>query len=112
MKASQRPRGIPCLYGGSARRILTHIKKASMGCPECSRLSELFAEAIKKHAELRDLESAASRNVGRSKALAFEAALMQSSAEISLRRRQLLDHEASHGPHLLIPYSDGRSSVL
>ena len=83
-----------------------------MGCLECSRLSELFAEAIKKHAALREVESAALRNVGRSKALAFEAAVMQSSAEISLRRRQLLDHEASHGPHLLIPYSDGRSSVL
>ena len=67
-----------------------------MGCPECSRLRELFSSVINKHAELRNKEIAALKAGDVVTAQTLERELDLSSEEISALRRHLLNHEATH----------------
>ncbi len=86
-----------------------------MGCPECSRLSNLFSVAIRKHGELRDkgvanLKVANLKQEDRIAAQAVERELEVSTAEIGSLRRQLLAHEATHRDPWPIPSNEGQSS--
>ena len=70
-----------------------------MGCPECSRLSDLFAEAIRKNADLHAGNYAELKAGEKSEGLDLDAALARSTEEMKRRMRRLLYHEATHNGH-------------
>jgi len=81
-----------------------------MGCFECTRLATLFADAINKHASLRqnDLAAIQAGDMITSERIRHE--LEHSTVGIKALRAQLLNHEASHNEHVPQPRYDGRSS--
>ena len=83
-----------------------------MGCPECSRLRDLFSAAVNKHGELRAKDLAALKLGDLIAVQAVEHELEVSTAEISTLRRRLLDHEATHRGHRPTPSDEGQSSSI
>jgi len=68
-----------------------------MGCRECSLLSKQFSAAISRHAALRSNDLAALKVGDVFEAELLEYELEVSSLEVAVRRKLLLDHEATHG---------------
>jgi hypothetical protein len=66
------------------------------GCPDCSRLRDLFSTAIYNYAELRNQDIAALTAGDMAAAKVLESELDRSTAEIETLRIHLLDHGAAH----------------
>ena len=81
-----------------------------MGCYECMRIGTLFAEAISKHAALRQEDLAAHRAGDVITAERIHRELENSSVEIRSVRTQLLNHEASHNRQIPKPRDERQSS--